>query len=115
MPERPDAAAPPPDVWDGEIAADLPGSLVLAGVTYLHPDGSLDHQKQIFGYVLEADRQRGIQLRLEGAEAGKVHWLPPDTRPFRRARQGQYRLRSTGEAVNDPDYTCAWTVHAPKQ
>jgi hypothetical protein len=115
MPDHPSEATPPPDQWDEGIAAELPGCLILVGFTYLQPDGSLDHHKQMYGYVLEVDRDRGIQLRLEGADAGKAYWLPPDTRPFRRAPEGEYRLRSTGEVVNDPDYTCAWTVRTRKQ
>jgi len=108
-------AAPPPEAWDDEAAAELVGCLVLAGITYRYPDGSLGEQQQLFGYVVAADRQHGIELRLIGNYAGKKYRLPPDTRSFRRAPAGQYRLKSTGEVVSDPDYTCAWTIEAPLQ
>ncbi len=107
--------APPLDVWNEELVAELPGKLVLVGITRLNPDGSLERHEQFFGYVLEAVQRRGIQLRLEGSNAGKEYWLPPDTRAFHAAPLGQYRLKSTGEVVNDPDYTCTWTRRAPKQ
>jgi hypothetical protein len=107
--------APPPEAWNEELVAELPGKLVLVGITHLNPDGSLEKHEQFFGYVLEAAQQRGIQLRLEGSNGGKAYWLPPDTRAFQIAPLGQYRLRSTGEVVNDPDYTCTWTLRAPKQ
>jgi len=115
VPEATSESSPPADAWDDNLAAELPGCLVLVGFTYLHPDGSLNYHKQIFGYVLEADRNRGIQLRLEGQEAGTTYWLPPDTRSFKRAPEGEYRLRSTGEIINDPDYTSGWTVRTRRQ
>jgi hypothetical protein len=109
------AGAPPPEAWDEDIARELVGCLVLVGITYQFPDGSLSEQRQLFGYVRDADPEHGIELRLEGRHAGKTYRLPPDTRPLRAAPAGQYRLRSTGEFVSDPDYTCAWTIDAPKQ
>ena len=108
-------AAPPSDKWDENFAQDLVGCLVLVGITYRFPDGSLSEQRQLFGYVRGADRERGIELRLEGRYAGKTYRLPPDTTALRPAPAGQYRLKSTGDVVNDPDYTCAWTLEAPTQ
>lgn len=105
---------PPSETWDEEIARELIDCLVLVGITYAFPDGSFGEQQQLFGYVVDADCRRGIELRLAGNYAGKKYRLPPDTRGFRRAPAGQYRLRSTSEIVRDPDYTCAWTIEAPK-
>jgi hypothetical protein len=42
-----------------------------------------------------------------------VEWLPPDTRAFQKASPGEYRLKSTGEVVADPDYTAMWTLRSP--
>jgi hypothetical protein len=111
MPPEPPGAGK----WDEEIARELIDCLVLVGITYGFPDGSLGQQQQLFGYVVAADRRLGIELRLAGRYAGKKYRLPPDTTVFRRVPPGQYRLRATNEIVNDPDYTCAWTVEAPKQ
>jgi hypothetical protein len=106
---------PPSERWDEEIARELIGCLVLVGITYAFPDGSFSEQHQLFGYVVEADRQQGIELRLAGTYAGKKYRLPPDTRSFRRAPDGDYRLKSTREIVRGLDYTCAWTIEAPTQ
>ncbi len=106
---------PPPEAWNDEVARELVGCLVLVGITYQYPDGSLGEQQQLFGRVVAADRGSGIELRLAGNYAGKTYRLPPDTRVFRQVPAGQYRLRATGEIVNNPDYTCAWTIEAPRQ
>jgi len=109
------AAPSSPEAWDEDIARELVGCLVLVGITYRFPDGSLGAQQQLFGYVRTADPERGIELRLAGNYAGKTYRLPPDTRVFRSVPSGQYRLKATGEVVSDPDYSCAWTINAPTQ
>jgi hypothetical protein len=62
------------------------------------------------GDVVRADRQ-GIVVRLRGS--GEDFELPPDPSQFHEAPRGRYRLRSTGEAVIDPDYTTTWTLKEP--
>ena len=105
---------PPSEKWNEEVARELIDCLVLVGITYAFPDGSLGQQQQLFGYVVKADPRDGIELRLAGNYAGKKYRLPPDTSAFRRAPPGQYRLKATSEVISDPDYTCAWTIEAPK-
>ena len=107
--------APPSERWDEDVARELIGCLVLVGITYAFPDGTFSEQHQLFGYVVAADRQQGIELRLAGIYAGKKYRLPPDTRTFRPTPTGEYRLRSTGEIVRGLEYTCAWTIQAPQQ
>jgi hypothetical protein len=105
---------PPSEKWDEDIARELIDCLVLVGITYAFPDGSLGQQQQLFGYVVKADSRDGIELRLAGNYAGKKYRLPPDTSVFRRAPPGQYRLKATSEVISNPDYTCAWTIAAPQ-
>lgn len=104
-----------PAEWDDAIAHELIDCVVIVGMTYRYPDGSHTEQQQFYGHVVETDRERGVRLSLDGKNAGRRYWLPPDTGAFKRAPAGQYRLRSTGEIVADPDYTCAWTIDAPVQ
>jgi hypothetical protein len=106
---------PPSEKWDEEIARELIDCLVLVGITYIFPDGSLSEQHQLFGHVVAADPTDGIELRLAGRYAGKKYRLPPDTRALRRAPPGQYQLKSTSDVVSNPDYTCAWTIPGPQQ
>ncbi|MBD0274098.1 MAG: hypothetical protein ICV73_19485 [Acetobacteraceae bacterium] len=96
--------------WDPKLAVEVIGKRVLVGVTDLAADGALLGQRQFHGHAIRADRRLGIALRLSGARAGQEVTLPPDTRAFRHAAPGEYRLRGTGEVVKDPDYLTTWSI-----
>jgi len=66
-------------------------------------------QSQIVGTIENID-STGIRLRLSD---GSAYNLPPDIRPFENALPGEYRLRSTGEVITNPDFTCTW-VSTPR-
>jgi len=106
--DRPaDPAEPPP--WDPEFAARLIGKTLLIGVTDLDAGGSPVEQVQIHGIVVEADAHCGITISCQGDNAGRKFNLPPSLEAIVPAKPGEYRLRSTGEIVIDPDYTTTWT------
>ncbi|WP_431113198.1 hypothetical protein [Variovorax paradoxus] len=97
--------------WDASIAKKLPGKIVLVGVAYFEVDAEEPFkQQQLFGRVLSADRATGILLSLEGQRTGEQYRLPPDTRSFQEAGPGEYRLRSTGEVVVNPDFTVTFSI-----
>src|SRR5262249_30998315 len=106
MAERPDWAE-----WDAAKAAELLGSLVLVGITRQKPDGEVIEQLQTYGIVAAVDETKGISIEAHGEQwRGQTFVLPPSPRIFERARPGEYKLRSTGEVVVDPDYTTSWTI-----
>lgn len=107
----PPADARPP--WDSQLAQSLVGKRVLLGINYCDHEDNLLEQRQVYGTIVQADARRGFALRREGQEARELFWLPPDIRAFRDARPGEYRLRSTGEIVVDPDLIAYWTVNRP--
>ena len=92
--------------YDPRMAAHLLGTRLLVGLTYPNDDGTVDRQEQPRGLVVRADDQ-GVAIELA---SGDVYWLPPDLQSYRPAPPGEYRLRSTGEVVTDPDYLTDWTV-----
>lgn len=98
--------------WD-QAESDWPGCVVLVGITYLHSDGSLDRHEQFYGQVESVDRSSGVRLDLSGTRSGEIYDLPPVLEAFEPAAKGEYRLRSTGEIVRDPDLLTSWTVQAP--
>ena len=61
---------------------------------------------EIAGVVTEVDPL--VTIALAGREP---FTLPPDPEAFEAAEPGQYRLRTTGEVVTDPDFLTIWTVH----
>jgi hypothetical protein len=96
--------------FDHALAAELIGKHVLVGITYVNRAGEVQNQLQFHGTVIKANYQDGIVLSLAGLRDGETYRLPPDTRAYSLAMPGEYRLRSTGEVVVDPDYTSSWTI-----
>jgi hypothetical protein len=83
---------------------------VLVGLTYLDVDGQIASQHEVHGRVKSALRTSAIVLDRTGqADSGEFR-LPPDTSVFGPAAPGEYRLRSTGEVVTNPDAVATWTV-----
>jgi hypothetical protein len=100
----------PNELWDEAVISDIPGKLLLVGLTFLDTDGKPSQQEQYWGRVTRVDQRDGIELMLQGSREGETFCLPPDTRWMKPASPGDYRLRSTGEVVTNPDYTVSFTV-----
>jgi hypothetical protein len=103
---------PPRDFFDDKFARDLVGRTLLVGITERQHDGTLIRRRQVFGTVTVAERGRGICVRVHADNS--EFWLPPDTRGISRAEPGDYRNRTTGEVVSNPDYTASWAFAAPE-
>ncbi len=102
--------------WDQAIADELIGSTVLIGLTYVkQSDPSVSRQYQMFGTIESADREKGITVRLIHPWKGQAYTIPPAPRTLTPAEPGDYRLRSTGETIVDPDYLTSWTIDAPPE
>jgi hypothetical protein len=100
----------PPPFWQDK-ADRLVGAHVLVGKTYEDADGEVIDQVQFHGTIETVDERKGLSVRRD--DSGDVEWLPPDLRAFSKAKPGEYRLRSTGEVVVDPDYLSVWTITPP--
>jgi hypothetical protein len=96
--------------FDEVKANQLIGKHVLIGITVVEHDETFVEQRQMHGDVVRADRE-AIIVRLRGS--GEEYNLPPDPSAFHPAPPGEYRLRSTGEVVLDPDFTTTWTLTQP--
>ena len=104
---------PPRPPFDQRRAQALVGKYVIIGLTYYDADDRLLEQRQVHGTIVAVHPELGIDVDLKGRRYGETFRLPPDLRPLRRARPGEYRLPSTGEVISDPDFECAWSVKAP--
>jgi hypothetical protein len=99
--------------WTQKIANEAIGKRILAGVTYLEPDGvTVRSHEQYHGVITSVDPKQGVTVRCEGAHEGKTICLPPHDRVFTPAGPGDYSLHSTGEVVTDPDFVTTWSVAA---
>lgn len=95
------------EAFEKEIALEeLVGKVLLVGLTYYTKDNEWIRQEQFYGTVTEAN-ESVIRLRQKD---GREISLPPDLSSTKRARPGEYKLRSTGETVVDPDYLATWNL-----
>jgi hypothetical protein len=86
------------------------GRVLLVGVSYLDEVGEVRDQIQFAGVVLAVDPLVTIE------RSGKDPFtLPPVPDAYDIADPGEYRLRSTGEVVVDPDFVTTWTVRPPER
>lgn len=102
--------------WDEDRARALVGKYALVGLTFLDHQGNLIGRAQRHGRLVELDESRGIAIRFVAHGHhwdGEIYRLPPDLRSIAEAAPGEYRLRSTGEVVVDPDVTVSWTIASP--
>ena len=84
------------------------GRTLLLGVTYKGPGGELRRQEQLVGTIMVVDFDRGIVVSCE--PDGRNFVLPGDPCWLVPAAPGEYRLRSTGQVVEDPDYIAKLTI-----
>ena len=85
---------------------DLLGKTILIGLTYYTEEKEFVEQKQIWGTVIKSSEE-GILVHLSN---GEYYDLPPNLTSTQVATPGEYRLRSTGEIVVNPDYLTTWNV-----
>lgn len=99
---------PFPEPWNAEAAEWLVGKYVLIGVAYVSPKG--ERVGQYHGRIASADPKAGITVECAGACAGDTLVLPPATSWFGHAEPGEYKLKTTGETVVDPDVLSTWRI-----
>jgi hypothetical protein len=87
------------------------GKRLLVGITVVSAEGEFVYQEQFHGLIVAAD-PRGVVV--ERADTAARVSLPPE---LMEAAPGEYRLRSTGEVVLNPDFLAKWewTEGGPEQ
>ena len=100
------------DDWDQEFADELLGSLVVVGITYRDPDGTVTKEQQIYGYIRNVDKHSGIVLKPENDDVDEEFHLPPLLEVFEEAEPGIYR-DNAGNSVSDPDFVAYFSVTSP--
>jgi len=96
---------------DDSKASEYIGKTVLIGVTYLDRKDNLIEQTQWAGIITGFSGKEGIKIAVGPTKSPFT--LPPDERGIRPAPPGVYRLRSTGEEIENPDYLATWICVRP--
>ena len=94
---------------DLKLAESFVGKHLLVGVTYLDKNENVKEQKQFHGIISRINDSEGVVIA--SLESGEEFFLPPDLRNITEAHPGEYRLRSTGEVVVNPDLLAQWTCY----
>jgi hypothetical protein len=96
---------------DESKAKDYIGKTVLLGVTYIDHEERVIGQRQWYGVITEISNTKGIVISLKNDTTYCA--LPPDLSVLEPAKPGEYRLRSTGEVIADPDFLTTWIRKEP--
>jgi hypothetical protein len=86
--------------------ADLEGRKILIGITWELADGGYE-QEQFVGVASIEDQATYALVRVR-CDDGEVRDYPFDVRTLQRAPAGEYRMRSTGQIVRNPDFLMTW-------
>lgn len=100
--------------FDKDVAQKIQTKYLLIGLSYFDAKGNLESQLQLHGTVERSSVEEGIVVLLKGAYAGEKVQLPADTSSIRAADPGIYKLATTNEEVDNPDFVCAFEVHKPE-
>lgn len=82
------------------------GKTVLVGISTFSKDETLINRYQYFGKIISIDDVMSIEK-----PNGEITTLPPDIKSLKKAQPGVYTLKSSGEQVENPDYTSMWSVY----
>ena len=77
------------------------GKTILVGITYKYRKRVLG-QKQWWGKIIAFNDNDGLVIDFRNS--GEKAYFPPFYNVIRVADKGTYRLRSTGEEIENPDY-----------
>lgn len=76
------------------------GKRLLFGITYVDQENNMLEQKQGCGEIIEITSEL---LKIKLNSTGEIFTLPPFANELEIALPGEYKLRSTGEVVVNPD------------
>lgn len=86
---------------------NIVGKKILVGLSFYSSEDKLLNQEQFAGTVVSTSSDK-ITIELEN---GVIRTIPADLRSTKPAPRGEYRLRSTGEIVVDPDLLSTWNIY----
>ncbi len=86
------------------------GKHLLFGLSFVEHDGKLIDQIELHGTIIRIDE---TVIAIQLANSDEEFTLPPDLDSIKPAAPGEYRLRSTGEVVVNPDLLATWTITRP--
>ncbi|WP_368294376.1 hypothetical protein [Dehalobacter sp. TBBPA1] len=96
---------------DQTLVSSFINKHIIVGIAYLDHEENFIEQVQLHGDILRINDSEGIVIQLSNSE--KEYKLPPNISAIKEAPPGEYRFRSTGEVVVNPDFMTTWTIKKP--
>lgn len=87
----------------------LIGKIILVGMTFYDKNKEFTEQKQNWGEIVAVNENTVHIKKMNGEEFS----IPNDPSAIEPAEPGEYKLRSTGEVVKNPDYLSTWIITRP--
>ena len=84
------------------------GKNILVGMTYVDKKKRVIDSIEFYGKIIKADENKSIII--ENIETKEKFELPPDLSSIKIAKPGEYKLRSTGKIIVNPDLITTWIV-----
>jgi len=100
-------------IYDEETGRKIVSKYILVGLSYIDSKGNLESQLQLHGIVERSSKEEGIVVMLKGAYDGEKVQLPADTSTLQEAAPGVYKLSTTNEEIESPDFVCTFEIHKP--
>lgn len=92
--------------WD-ESKEYLKEKVFLIGLSFVDKNGDLIEQYQTHGTIVELTDNGLFKIKRED---NSIFQMPYDSETIKKADKGEYRERSTGQIVKDPDYIMTWEI-----
>jgi hypothetical protein len=91
-------------------AKDIIGKNILLGITNKRKSNDEEEileKKQYFGKIIRATFHEGVVI--QKSDNSEIT-LPPDITYIQKAPPGEYKLRSSGEIIINPEYLSIWEI-----
>jgi hypothetical protein len=96
-----------------ELQKKYIGKHLLVGLTYLEKDESIREQVQFHGKITAISENTVVFKRNDNGEEFSI---PYDKENLEAGdTEAVYKLKSTGEAIENVDFISSWTIHPPNE
>lgn len=90
-----------------QLRSYLKGKMFLIGLTFIDQEGEIIEQYQTHGTVLRLTVDGFFKIQRED---NSVFQIPYDKDTIKIAKEGEYREKTTGEIIKNPDFIMTWKV-----
>lgn len=95
-----------------ELRNQLKGKVFLIGLTFIDQEEEIIELYQTHGTVVRLTVDGFFKIRRKDKS---VFTIPYDKDTIKAAKAGEYREKSTGEIIKNPDYIMTWEIKTTRE